>query len=88
MVFIAKVGTGTNCVNKRAGYVVREISIGAGMRSLQPSCGMDEDEVTMAEVLGKAGYATAFYGGCVIFIDRRQTLIAVFFLKSRVDDSS
>ena len=26
------------------------------------SSGMDKDEVTMAQVLGKAGYSTAFYG--------------------------
>ncbi|MDJ0992669.1 MAG: sulfatase-like hydrolase/transferase [Dinoroseobacter sp.] len=57
--------TEVGCTPSRAAAATGRMAVRSGMYNigmLQESHGLDAEEVTMAEVLGDAGYATAFYG--------------------------
>ncbi|MDJ0859791.1 MAG: sulfatase-like hydrolase/transferase [Dinoroseobacter sp.] len=57
--------TEVGCTPSRAAAATGRMAVRSGMYNigmLQESHGLDAEEVTMAEVLGEAGYATAFYG--------------------------
>jgi len=57
--------TEVGCTPSRAASVTGRLAVRSGMYNigmLLESHGMRAEEVTMAEVLGKAGYATAFHG--------------------------
>ncbi|NOD49880.1 MULTISPECIES: sulfatase-like hydrolase/transferase [unclassified Ruegeria] len=57
--------TEVGCTPSRAAAATGRMAIRSGMYNigmLQESHGLHADEVTMAEVLGDAGYKTAFYG--------------------------
>ncbi|MEM8582252.1 MAG: sulfatase-like hydrolase/transferase, partial [Pseudomonadota bacterium] len=57
--------TEVGCTPSRAAAATGRMAVRSGMYNigmLQESHGLDAAEVTMAEVLGDAGYATAFYG--------------------------
>ncbi|MDV7145677.1 sulfatase-like hydrolase/transferase [Tropicimonas sp. TH_r6] len=57
--------TEVGCTPSRAAAATGRLAIRSGMYNigmLQESHGLAAEEVTMAEVLGDAGYATAFYG--------------------------
>ncbi len=61
----ARMYTEVGCTPSRAAAVTGRMAIRSGMYNigmLQESHGLADEEVTMAEVLGDAGYATAFYG--------------------------
>jgi len=53
------------CTSSRAAVITGRLAVRSGMHTVSfpvESSGMDVGEVTMATVLGKAGYNTAFYG--------------------------
>ncbi|WP_420415363.1 sulfatase-like hydrolase/transferase [Roseibium sp.] len=57
--------TEVGCTPSRAAAATGRLAVRSGMYNigmLQESHGLDAEEVTLAEVLGGAGYATAFYG--------------------------
>ncbi|MBO9427372.1 sulfatase-like hydrolase/transferase [Labrenzia sp. R4_1] len=57
--------TEVGCTPSRAAAATGRMAVRSGMYNigmLQESHGLDAEEVTLAEVLGDAGYATAFYG--------------------------
>jgi len=57
--------TEVGCTPSRAAAVTGRLAVRSGMYNigmLQESHGLDGEEVTLGEVLGDAGYATAFYG--------------------------
>jgi arylsulfatase A-like enzyme len=57
--------TEPSCTPSRAAVMTGRLAVRSGMHTVSfpvEHSGMDKDEVTMARVLGKAGYATAFYG--------------------------
>ncbi len=57
--------TEPSCTPSRAAVITGRHAVRSGMYNVgfpYEYGGLDKDEVTMAEVLGKAGYATAFYG--------------------------
>ncbi|WP_193140818.1 MULTISPECIES: sulfatase-like hydrolase/transferase [unclassified Meridianimarinicoccus] len=57
--------TEVGCTPSRAAAVTGRLAVRSGMYNigmLQESHGLADEEVTMAEVLSEAGYATAFYG--------------------------
>jgi hypothetical protein len=57
--------TEPSCTPSRAAVMTGRHAVRSGMHTVSfpiEHSGIDKDEVTMAEVLGKAGYATAFYG--------------------------
>ena len=57
--------TEVGCTPSRAAAATGRLAVRSGMYNigmLQESHGLDAEEVTLAEVLGDAGYATAFYG--------------------------
>jgi arylsulfatase len=57
--------TEPSCTPSRAAVMTGRLAVRSGMHTVSfpvEHSGIDKDEVTMAEVLGKAGYATAFYG--------------------------
>lgn len=57
--------TEVGCTPSRAAAVTGRLAVRSGMYNigmLQESHGLSGEEVTLAEVLGDAGYATAFYG--------------------------
>ena len=61
----ARMYTEVGCTPSRAAAATGRMAIRSGMYNigmLQESHGLHADEVTMAEVLSEAGYATAFYG--------------------------
>jgi arylsulfatase A-like enzyme len=57
--------TEPSCTPSRAAVMTGRLAVRSGMHTVsfpvEHSC-IDKDGVTMAEVLGKASYATAFYG--------------------------
>ena len=57
--------TEPSCTPSRAAFMTGRYAVRSGMHTVSfpiENSGLDADEVTLAEVLGKAGYATAFYG--------------------------
>ena len=57
--------TEVGCTPSRAAATTGRLAVRSGMYNigmLQESHGLAGEEVTLAEVLGEAGYATAFYG--------------------------
>ncbi|WP_082739347.1 sulfatase-like hydrolase/transferase [Aliiruegeria sabulilitoris] len=61
----ARMYTEVGCTPSRAAAVTGRMAVRSGMYNigmLQESHGLDAEEVTLAEVLGEAGYKTAFYG--------------------------
>ena len=57
--------TEPSCTPTRAAFMTGRYAIRSGMHTVSfpiENSGIDADEVTLAEVLSKAGYATAFYG--------------------------
>ena len=57
--------TEVGCTPSRAAAATGRLAVRSGMYNigmLQESHGLDDEEVTLAEVLSPAGYATAFYG--------------------------
>lgn len=57
--------TEVGCTPSRAAAVTGRLAVRSGMYNigmLQESHGLADEEVTLGEVLGNAGYATAFYG--------------------------
>jgi len=57
--------TEPSCTPSRAAVITGRHAVRSGMHTVSfpvEYSGIDKDEVTTAEVLGKAGYATAFYG--------------------------
>lgn len=57
--------TEVGCTPSRAAAATGRLAVRSGMYNigmLQESHGLDDEEVTLAEVLAPAGYATAFYG--------------------------
>jgi len=64
-ILFTRMYTEVGCTPSRAAVVTGRLAIRSGMYNigmLLESHGMRGEEVTMAEVLSKAGYATAFYG--------------------------
>ena len=57
--------TEPSCTPSRAAFMTGRYAIRSGMHTVSfpiENSGLDADEVTLAEVLSQAGYATAFYG--------------------------
>ena len=57
--------TEPSCTPTRAAFMTGRYAIRSGMHTVSfpiENSGIDADEVTLAEVMSKAGYATAFYG--------------------------
>jgi len=57
--------TEPSCTPTRAAFMTGRYAVRSGMHTVSfpiENSGIDTDEVTLAEVLSKAGYATAFYG--------------------------
>jgi arylsulfatase A-like enzyme len=57
--------TEPSCTPTRAAFMTGRYAIRSGMHTVSfpiENSGIDADEVTLAEVLSEAGYATAFYG--------------------------
>lgn len=64
-IMFARMYTEVGCTPSRAAAATGRMAIRSGMYNigmLQESHGLADEEVTMAEVLGEVGYATAFYG--------------------------
>ena len=64
-IMFSRMYTEVGCTPSRAAAATGRMAIRSGMYNigmLQESHGLVDEEVTMAEVLGEVGYATAFYG--------------------------